>query len=133
MQGSFNVDLNQVQIIKKVVDKLLIGIGDNEQKELKNWLVEFAESKVEEGDRWDFRADIIKLAGQILSDNFKRYAEVILKLSDDPTYFPKIKKTLFNFTNGYRTKCKELADLGIKYLDEKGGLSYFKGKPAYIL
>ena len=130
LQGSFNVDLNQVQIIKKVVDKLLIGIGDNEQKELKNWLVEFAESKVEEGDRWDFRADIIKLAGQILSDNFKRYAEVILKLSDDPTYFPKIKKTLFNFTNGYRTKCKELADLGIKYLDEKGGLSYFKGKKA---
>ena len=130
LQGSFNVDLNQEQIIKKVVDQLLIGIGDYEQKELKNWLIEFAESKVEKGDRWDFRADVKKLAGQILTDNFKRHAEVILKLSDDPTYFPKIKKILYNFTNGYRTRCKELADLGIKYLDEKGGLSYFKGKKA---
>ena len=128
LQGSFNVDLNQVQIIKKVVDQLLIGIGEYEQKELKNWLIEFAENRVEEGDRWDFRADIKKLAEQILTDNFKRHAEVILRLSDDLTYFPKIKKILYNFTNRYRTKCMELANLGIKCINEKGGLSYFKGK-----
>ena len=47
LQGSFNVDLNQVQIIKKVVDQLLIGIGEYEQKELKNWLIEFAENRVD--------------------------------------------------------------------------------------
>ena len=128
LQGSFNVNLDQAQIIKKVVDQLLIGIGDSKQKDLKKWLVEFAESRVEEGNRWDFRSDIEKLAGQILTDNFKRHAEVILKLSDDPTYFPKLKKNLYNFTNGYRVKCQELAHLGIKYLDEKGGLSHFKGK-----
>ena len=130
LQGSFNVNLDQAQTIKKVVDQLLIGIGDSEQKQLKKWLVEFAESKVEEGNRWDFRSDIEKLAGQILTDNFKRHAEVILKLSDDPTYFPKLKKNLYNFTNGYRVKCQELAHLGIKYLDEKGGLSHFKGNKA---
>jgi ATP-dependent helicase/nuclease subunit A len=63
LQGSFNVDLNQGQVIKKVVDQLLLDIGNPEQKELKKWLIEFAESKVEEGNRWDFRADIEKLGG----------------------------------------------------------------------
>ena len=128
LQGSFNVDLNQGQVIKKVVDQLLLGIGDSEQKELKNWLVEFAESKVEEGNRWDFRADIEKLGGQILTDNFKRHAEVILKLSDDPTYFPKVKWGLYNFTKAHLIKCQKLAELGIKCIEEIGGLSYFKGK-----
>ena len=128
LQGSFNVDLNQAQVIKKVVDQLLLDIGNPEQKELKKWLIEFAESKVEEGNRWDFRADIEKLGGQILTDNFKRHAEVILKLSDDPKYFPQVKKALYNSSNAYRVKCHKLADLGIKHLDEIGGLSYIKGK-----
>ncbi|MDC1234229.1 UvrD-helicase domain-containing protein [Cyclobacteriaceae bacterium] len=128
LQGSFNVDLNQAQVIKNVVDQLLLDIGNPEQKELKKWLIEFAESKVEEGNRWDFRADIEKLGGQILTDNFKRHAEVILKLSDDPKYFPQVKKALYNSSNAYRVKCHKLADLGIKHLDEIGGLSYIKGK-----
>ena len=128
LQGSFNVDLNQGQVIKKVVDQLLGDIGNPEQKELKKWLIEFAESKVEEGNRWDFRADVEKLGGQILTDNFKRHSEVILKLSDDPKYFPQVKKALFNSSNAYRVNCQRLADLGIKHLDEIGGLSYFKGK-----
>ena len=128
LQGSFNVDLNQAQVIKKVVDQLLLDIGNPEQKELKKWLIEFAESRVEEGNRWDFRADIEKLGGQILTDNFKRHAEVILKLSDDPKYFPQVKKALYNSSNAYRVKCHKLADLGIKHLDEIGGLSYIKGK-----
>ena len=128
LQGSFNVDLNQGQVIKKVVDQLLGDIGNPEQKELKKWLIEFAESKVEEGNRWDFRADVEKLGGQILTDNFKRHSEVILKLSDDPKYFPQVKKALYNSSNAYRVNCQRLADLGIKHLDEIGGLSYFKGK-----
>ena len=40
LQGSFNVDLNQGQVIKKVVDQLLLDIGNPEQKELKKWLLE---------------------------------------------------------------------------------------------
>ena len=68
------------------------------------------------------------MGGQILTDNFKRHSEVILKLSDDPKYFPQVKKALFNSSNAYRVNCQRLADLGIKHLDEIGGLSYFKGK-----
>jgi ATP-dependent helicase/nuclease subunit A len=128
LQGSFSIDLNTALVLRKVIDNLLANIGNPEHLELKKWLTQFAESKVEEGGRWDFRQDVEKLANQLTTDKFKSNEALILKLSDNPNYFPGIKKQLVDFIKLFKTDCLRLATLGADCLAEKGGFEVFKGK-----
>lgn len=129
LQGTFSIDLDTDSVMQQVIDRMLSEIGDDEHKELKRWLTQYAEENVEEGESWDFRKDIGKLAKEVLKDDYKQFSKKVIGLTDNPKQLLDIKKRLdviqINFEQQLRLISKEV----LTYLESKGlSIESFKGK-----
>ena len=101
IQPGYSIELNQNEILAKVIDELLLELDDN--KKLQDWLSDFASDKIEKGSKWDFKDDIQKLANEIFKEEFKAFdKQLIVKMSDKEflkTYIQKLKKIISLFEN----------------------------------
>lgn len=111
LQGTFTIDLDTDRVMQEVIDRMLAEIGEDEHKELKIWLTQFAEEKVEEGTSWDFRKDIGKLAREVLKDEFKEFSDQLSGVANSPKQLTEIKKQLdkaqFNFEKAIKNICQK--------------------------
>ncbi len=127
LPGTFTIDLETDKVMQEVIDRMLAEVGEDEHKELKNWLTQFAEEKVEEGTSWDFRRDINKLAQEILKDEFKFFSNRMDEQSTQKLIGTKkeLDKVQFTFESTIKKICQE----ALAYLKTKGlSVDSFKGK-----
>ena len=118
LQGTFTIDLDLDKVMQQVIDQMLLEIGEEEHKQLREWLTQFAEQKVEEGQSWDFRRDISSLAREILRDDFKAYASQVLKLSEQPDFFNNMKKELNTLRYRFENQVKKINQEVTSYLSD---------------
>lgn len=59
----YNIELNPDTLLGRGADALIERIADNE--ELKKWLLEFAQERLDEGTRWDMRGDLQALGKEL--------------------------------------------------------------------
>ncbi|MEQ8476780.1 UvrD-helicase domain-containing protein [Fulvivirga sp.] len=129
LQGTFSIDLDTDSVMQQVIDRMLSEIGDDEHKEIKSWLTQYAEENVEEGESWDFRKDIGKLAKEVLKDDFKHFSNRIIGLADNPKQLLDIKKQLDSIQFGFEKQLKTISKEVLAYLESKGlSAESFKGK-----
>jgi ATP-dependent helicase/nuclease subunit A len=129
LQGTFSIDLDTDSVMQQVIDRMLSEIGDDEHKEIKNWLTQYAEENVEEGESWDFRKDIGKLAKEVLKDDFKHFSNRIIGLADNPKQLLDIKKQLDSIQFSFEKQLKTISKEVLAYLESKGlSAESFKGK-----
>ena len=120
LQGTFTIDLDLDKVLQIVIDELLLEIGEEKQKQLRKWLTEFAEHKVEEGLSWDFRKDISALSKEILKDEFKQYSTDILKLSEEKNFFGNLRKELAGVRYPFENQVKKLCREAVKFIEDNG-------------
>lgn len=120
LQGTFTIDLDQKAVLEQVIDKMLLEIGDEDKKQLKGWLTEFAELRVEDGQNWDFRKEVIGLSTEILKDDFKRHSAEVLQLSAKQGFFAQLRKDLAQIKNEFEGKIKTICEGFFKYLTDHG-------------
>ncbi|WP_258098084.1 UvrD-helicase domain-containing protein [Marinoscillum pacificum] len=120
LQGTFTIDLDLDKVLQIVIDELLLEIGEEKQKQLRKWLTEFAEHKVEEGLSWDFRKDISALSKEILKDEFKQYSTDILKLSEQKNFFGNLRKELNEVKYPFENQVKKLCREAVKFIEDNG-------------
>lgn len=128
LQGTFSIDLDIDKIIQEVIDLLLDDLGKEEMKDVRMWLTQFAESKVEEGKSWDFRSDITSLAKQTLSDSYKPHAANVLALQKRAGFFKEFLKELKGLTSSFEKHCEQLCQDGIQKMNSVGGVEVFSRK-----
>ncbi|MFP4293751.1 MAG: UvrD-helicase domain-containing protein [Cyclobacteriaceae bacterium] len=71
LQAGFVLELDQDAVLDEVIDQLLSELGNEGEKQLREWLIRFSEEKVESGKAWDFRSDIKRLAYELLKEEYK--------------------------------------------------------------
>lgn len=115
IQGGYTLEFELKAVLEEVIDQLFLDLEENVL--LKNWLVEFTESKIEENKSWDVRYDIRKLAGQIYHEGFYNfYDELSTKIKDIgllSDVLKKIKKTRARYNKtmqGYGEKGMDFID-----------------------
>ncbi|MCK4746288.1 MAG: UvrD-helicase domain-containing protein, partial [Bacteroidales bacterium] len=57
IQPGYNLELDHNRVLSLAVDRLFYGIS--EDPELQQWLIRFAEERLEESRSWNFRNDIV--------------------------------------------------------------------------
>ncbi len=72
LQAGFSIEIDEGKVLEEVIDELLLTLGDDRQKSLRQWLTRFAEEKVETGVSWDFRHDIKTLARELFKEDYKQ-------------------------------------------------------------
>jgi ATP-dependent exoDNAse (exonuclease V) beta subunit len=68
LQGSFGIELETDKVAEFIASDVFTDIED---PELKEWLVDFAGSKLGEGEGYEFRTELSDLAKQLFSEDFK--------------------------------------------------------------
>lgn len=120
---NYNIELDTTTLLTRSADKLVEGIAESE--ELKKWMLEFAEERITEGDKWDMRGDLMALGREI----FKERSHERLKLKQSKEQLSSIIERM---TKRADDACKGLAALGSEgeKIMERYGLKYsdFKGQ-----
>ena len=74
IQPGYNLELDHKRILSLAVDRLFQDLG--EHPELQDWLIRYAEERMDESKSWNFRKEIIELGMQLFRESFQ---EIFLK------------------------------------------------------
>jgi ATP-dependent helicase/nuclease subunit A len=91
--GDYRLEVDQDAVLEQVIDNLIDELGGN--KELTDWVVEFAKENLENERAWDVRYNLIEFAKEIFREEFKAIEEDINNTTAAKGYFKKLKEDLW--------------------------------------
>lgn len=135
IQPGYSIELNQSEILTKVVDGLLMDLDEN--KDLRTWLSNLASDNIEQGGKWDFKNEILKLSFEIFKESYKAFDQkVVAKMADKnflKNYLNELQQIKAKFENFLIENAKTAIDFiqsnGLETEDFKWGNS---GVPNYF-
>jgi ATP-dependent helicase/nuclease subunit A len=125
--GDYRLEVEHDAVLEEVIDNLIDELGT--QKELTDWVVEFAKENLENERAWDVRYNLIEFAKEIFREEFKEIEDDVLKKTQAPFFFRNLltdlRKTKFIFVNTVKSKAAEaltiIHDNGLSSKDFKYG------------
>ncbi|MDR2145223.1 MAG: UvrD-helicase domain-containing protein [Tannerella sp.] len=120
LQGNYRLELDETQMMEESVDNMLSGIEKAENKELMEWLLSFAEDKIEEGEGWDFHRDILDLGSQLFKETYKIYSAQIQEETHQKQFLAEYRENLYKIVQATRNKARELGETGKQLLENQG-------------
>jgi ATP-dependent exoDNAse (exonuclease V) beta subunit len=120
---NYNIELDTTTLLTRSADNLVESITESE--ELKRWLLEFAQERINDGDKWDMRGDLKAMGREI----FKERSHERLKLKQSKEQLSDIIERMVKRSDDACEKMFELGKAGVEIM-ERYGLSYssFKGQ-----
>ncbi|MDR2385587.1 MAG: UvrD-helicase domain-containing protein [Tannerella sp.] len=118
LQGNYQIELDETQMIEEATANMLSDIEKNENKELMEWLLNFIENKIEEGEGWNINRDILHLGSQLLKETYKTYSAKIQEEIKQKQFLSQYREELYKIIQVARNKAKELGEKGIRLLEK---------------
>ena len=115
---AYQVDLNDDQILDEAVDELLLSIEDD--RDLLEWLKQFARDKILEGGGWNLKGDILKLGRQIYNETFKELNQSLYEKLNDRVFIRNYRRDLQQIIFQYESKLKQLGKEGLLLIENAG-------------
>lgn len=129
IQPGYTIELNQNEVLSKVVDELLLDLDQN--IDLRNWLSSLTTDNIEQGNKWDFKDDILKLGKEIFKEEFKAFGHQLMKKMSDKdllkNYIKELQQIKLKFENNLSGIAKKALEMiqsaGLAIDDFKWGKS----------
>ena len=132
LQGGFRIELDEEQVLTEVIDKVLLEVGQNDN--LTNWLIKFAETRVDDGKAWDTRREIGNLAKEIFKEQFKEFEPEVLAVAKDESFIPSFLSELNKVKYQFEGTLQELGRSGMDIIRKHNldvtDFAYKEGGPA---
>lgn len=110
--GDYRLEVDHDNVLEEVIDNLIDELGAN--KELTDWVVEFAKENLENERAWDVRFNLIEFAKEIFREEFKAIEDEVNKTTSAPGFFKTLRESLWQQKNFYISKvsapAKEILD-----------------------
>lgn len=131
LQMGFNIELDHDRVLNNVTEKLFSAVDKN--KDLKNWLIGFAEKNIQDGKSWNLKNSIGKLSREIFKEDYKQFDAILIEKLKDKAFLKAYREVLQSFANKYTSFMQEqgnkaldiLAGQGLKTTDFPYGKSGF--------
>ena len=68
--GSYNVELDTKEVIAQAVDRMMDTLGEEKNKSLLDWLVDYSLSVINEGGSWDVRRELCNFSELLFKEDF---------------------------------------------------------------
>ena len=111
---NYNIELDTNLLLERSTDALVEGIAEDEQ--LRSWLLEFAEERINDGTRWDMRSDLKSLGSELFKENGAKRIDP--KLSKQA--LREMVNTIISEGDSYRQRLKELGESAIATMSNYG-------------
>lgn len=117
LPNDFEVILNETEVIEQVVDLLLNELGKETIKELTRTVFEYAKHNLDEGEKWNFKDQLIEFGKILTKERDQSQIEKLLKMDfsiDRQKEFRiKLRAELEQFTNECQRVFRMYESLGI--------------------
>lgn len=111
--GDYRLEVDQDAVLEEVIDNLIDELGAN--RELTEWVVEFARENLENERSWDVRYNLIDFAREIFREEFKGIEDELLERTKEAGFFRTLIQALrsnrFGFISFIRSKSAEALKL----------------------
>lgn len=115
--GDYRLEVEQDAVLEEVIDNLMDELGTN--KELTNWVVEFAKENLENERPWDVRSSLIEFAYEIFREEFKDIEDEVISATSNRKYFHDLRKTLVKERDYFVNTGEALAKQVMTILNEE--------------
>jgi len=114
----YQVDLDDDQILNEAVDALLLSV--DEDRDLLEWLKQFAREKISEGSGWNLKNDILNLGKQIYNETFKELNQTLHEKINDKSFIQSYRKTLHQIVFQFENRLKQIGRDGLNLIGQAG-------------
>jgi ATP-dependent helicase/nuclease subunit A len=135
LHSGFNIEIDHTVILSEAIDEMIASAAKDEQ--LKNWLITYAISNIDEEKSWNLKDGITRLAEELFKEKYKILSEEERSLLENKnfllSYIDRIRTIRSDFESSLRTygarTMKLFSDYGLS--DE---MFYQKGRgiPGFI-
>ncbi|WP_017731541.1 UvrD-helicase domain-containing protein [Nafulsella turpanensis] len=115
LQAGFKVELEQDKVLEDLIDLLLKDV--EKDRHLREWLIQYATDRVDEGYTWDIRQDIKNLANEIFREDFKRHERKLQEIARDPNRFLFFLKQLKELRESFEHRMKTIGEEALHIMD----------------
>ena len=128
--STFRLELQPNQIMTQAIEKVILEMNLPENAELKRWLVEFAESKMEEDKGWDIAREIYGISEAIYSETYQANALELSERLADKSKLRTYREQLRSIISETDKQLKDIGAKGLKIIESYGLdiLEDFSGK-----
>lgn len=116
LQSAFTIELDVQKVLDFAIDQLMLDVS--EDKGLAAWLIEFSESRMDDGKSWDIRKEINKLGYQLFSEEFKKYEAELLQIARDRNYLKEYYKDVEKVKSDFANKLSVIGKNALKIIEE---------------
>lgn len=122
----YNVELDSNYVLLKAVDKVMVEMKEN--AELKRWLGELMESRVEDGQSWNIKYRMTALGEELFKEDYMQLDSGVLSKFSDKGFLQRYREFLKKTVRDYEEELSALSKEAIGIIED-AGLSYqsFKG------
>ncbi len=113
--GDYRLEVEQDAVLEEVIDNLIDELGSN--KELTNWVVEFAKENLENERAWDVRTSLLQFATEIFREAFKDIEDDVIKATGTRKYFTDLRRMLCDERDSFLNDAERLAKEGLNIIE----------------
>lgn len=110
IQGDFEVVLNEKQILSDVVDSMLNKLGMPGNEQLTTLVKRYAKFNFEEGQKWDFRDQLISFASVLSNEKYHSHVHKLLEMTLDEASFRHLLEEIKQIETDFLQSAKILGD-----------------------
>jgi ATP-dependent exoDNAse (exonuclease V) beta subunit len=116
--GDYRLEVEHDAVLEEVIDNLIDELGSN--KELTEWVVEFAKENLENERAWDVRYSLIEFAREIFREEFKSIEDEVSRVTGERTFFKQLKERLWSAKNFFLTRVSKPAQEALVIIQAQG-------------
>ena len=120
LQGGYGIEMDQDLVLSEAIDTLLADLEKPERKELLNWLLRFAEDKVESGGEWNLRREIMSLSREVFKESYKSFSNKVKEDIQDKKALENYKNDLYAIIHSVENEVKGLGEKGMAIMRQYG-------------
>ncbi|HWB64038.1 MAG TPA: UvrD-helicase domain-containing protein [Chitinophagales bacterium] len=114
---SFEVEMDRDRLLAETIEILMDRLGGDDNP-VSNAVVEFAESKIEEGKSWNPEFDLINLARELFNEDAYQHLEQLSAFDLNKTR--EIRAGLYQFSGAFEKKVFEEGEKALQLIAGKG-------------
>lgn len=118
LMGDYKLEIDQEIVLEEVINDLIDELGSN--KELTEWVVEFAKDSLENERAWDVRASLRTFAEEIFREEFKVIEDEVVNDTKQHKFFLNLKRILNQEKYSFVNFITERSKTALKLISQNG-------------
>lgn len=131
LQAKFDLEMDTDAVLERLVDRIVEKVAQD--KNLRAWLIGYAEEQIEDGKTWDIRNGIKGLGREIFQERFKAFRALFQESVAQEGFLGEFRKQLQSERRKLIAEAEEMkanaesirALFGLEWTDFKGGSRSF--------